>query len=78
MEMCFHSNQPSWGIDEFFITSYSKNQSPRFISLPIILAPVISSLDEIYCTCYILGGSVTTNFGNASRTYDQSVHKNDI
>ena len=48
--MCFHGNQPSWGINHSFISLYFKYQSPRFTSIPVILAPVISSLDEIYCT----------------------------
>ena len=55
MKMCFHGNQPSWGINHSFISLYSKYQSPHFISLPIILAPVISSQDEIYCTPLELG-----------------------
>ena len=50
MEMYFHVNRLSRGINHSFISSYSKYQSPHFISLLIILAPVISSLDEIYCT----------------------------
>ena len=52
MKMCFHSNRPSWGINHFFVSLCFKNQSPCFISFPIILAPVISSLDEIYCAKY--------------------------
>ena len=50
MEMCFHGNQISWGINHSFISLYSKYQPPGFICSPIMLAPVISSLDEIYCT----------------------------
>ena len=50
MEMCFHGNQISWGINHSFISLYSKYQPPSFICSSIMLAPVISSLDEIYCT----------------------------
>ena len=39
MEMCFHGNQLSWGI-----------KHPGFICLSSMLAPVIPSLDGIYCT----------------------------
>ena len=49
MEMCFHGNQISWGINHSFISLYSKYQPPSFICSSIMLAPVISSLDEIYC-----------------------------
>ena len=49
MEMCFHGNQLSWGIKHPFISLYSKYHSPSFICLSTMLAPVISSLDEIYC-----------------------------
>ena len=42
--------QPSWGIKHPFISLYSKYHSPGFIYLSTMLAPVISSLDEIYCT----------------------------
>ena len=37
-------------INHSFISFYSRYQSSSFISSLIILAPVISSLDEIYCT----------------------------
>ena len=50
MEMCFHGNRISWGINHSFISLYSKYQPPSFICSSIMLAPVISSLDEIYCT----------------------------
>ena len=49
MEMCFHGNQLSWGIKHPFISLWSKYHSPGFIHLSTMLAPVISSLDEIYC-----------------------------
>ena len=49
--MCFHGNQISWGINHSFISLYSKYQPPSFICSSIMLAPVISSLDEIYCIC---------------------------
>ena len=49
MEMCFHGNRVSWGINHSFISLYSKYQPPSFICSSIMLAPVISSLDEIYC-----------------------------
>ena len=47
--MCFHGNQLSWGIKHPIISLYSKYPSPGFICLSILLAPVISSLDRIYC-----------------------------
>ena len=47
--MPFHSNQLSWAINYYFIKLYSKYQSPCFICFSKMLAPVISSLDEIYC-----------------------------
>ena len=50
MEMCFHGNQLSWGIKHPLISLWSKYCSPGFIRLSTVLAPVISSLDEIYCT----------------------------
>ena len=50
MEMCFHGNQLSWGIKHPFISLCSEYHSPGFICLSTMLAPVISSLDEIYCT----------------------------
>ena len=50
MEMCFHGNQLSWGIKHPFISLYSKYHSPGFICLSTMLAPVISSLDGIYCS----------------------------
>ena len=50
MEMCFHGCRLSWGINHSFISLYSKYQPPSFICSPIMLAPVFSSLDEIYCT----------------------------
>ena len=49
MEMCFHGNQLSWGIKHPLISLRSKYRSPAFIRLSTMLAPVISSLDEIYC-----------------------------
>ena len=49
MEMCFHGNQLSWGIKHPFISLCSEYHSPYFICLSTMLAPVISSLDEIYC-----------------------------
>ena len=52
MEMCFHGNQISWGINHSFISLYSKYQPPSFIYSSIMLAPVISSLDEIYCISF--------------------------
>ena len=42
--MCFHSNQLSWGINHPLISLWS------FIRLSTMLAPLISSLDKIYCT----------------------------
>ena len=49
MEMCFHGNQLSWGINHLLISLLSKYRSPAFIRFSSMLAPVISSLDEIYC-----------------------------
>ena len=49
MEMCFHGNQISWGITHPIISLCCKYHSPGFICLSIILSPVISSLDGIYC-----------------------------
>ena len=48
--MCFHGNQLSWAIKHPVISLCLKYHSPGFICFPTILAPVISSLDEIYCT----------------------------
>ena len=48
--MCFHGNQLSWGIKHPLISLWSKYRSPAFIRFSTMLAPVISSLDEIYCT----------------------------
>ena len=47
--MCFHGNQLSWAIKHPVISLYLKYHTPGFICFPTILAPVISSLDEIYC-----------------------------
>ena len=47
--MRFHGNHVSWGINHFFISLYSKYQPSSFICSSIVFAPVISSLDEIYC-----------------------------
>ena len=52
MEMCFHGNRISWGINHSFISLFSKYQLHSFICSSIMLAPVISSLDEIYCTFF--------------------------
>ena len=70
--MCFYSNRLSWGINHSFISLYFKYQSPRFISLPTILAPVISSLDEIYRIYWRadkvnLGPHKTVHICNSSR-----------
>ena len=51
MEMCFHGNQLSWGIKHSLISLWSNYHFPVFICFSTMLAPVISSLDEIYCTC---------------------------
>ena len=48
--MCFHGNQLSWAIKHPLISLCLKYHSPGFICFPTILAPVFSSLDEIYCT----------------------------
>ena len=50
--MCFHGNQLSWGIKHPIISLCSKYHSQGFICLSTMLAPVISSLDEIYCMPY--------------------------
>ena len=49
METCFHGNRPSQATNHYFTSLYSKYQSPCFICFSILLAPSISSLDEIYC-----------------------------
>ena len=54
MEMCFHGNWVSWRINHSIINLYSKYQPPSFICSSIMLAPVISSLDEIYCSKFRL------------------------
>ena len=48
--MRFHSNQLSWVINYPFISLCFKYHSPGFICFSTMLAPVISSLDEIYCS----------------------------
>ena len=48
--MRFHGNQLSWAINHPFISLCFKYHSPGFICVSTMLAPVISSLDEIYCT----------------------------
>ena len=50
--MCFHGNQLSWGIKHLLISLWSKYHFPAFIRLSTMLAPVISSLDEINCTSF--------------------------
>ena len=50
--MRFHSNQLSWVINYPFINLCFKYHSPGFICFSTMLAPVISSLDEIYCTWF--------------------------
>ena len=47
--MRFHGNQLSWAIKHPFISLCFKYHSPGFICFSTMLAPVISSLDEIYC-----------------------------
>ena len=47
--MRFHSNQLSWAIKHPLINQYFKYHSPDFICFVTMPAPVISSLDEIYC-----------------------------
>ena len=53
--MCFHGNQLSWVLKHPFISLYSKYHSSGFICSPTMLAPVVSSLDGIYCTCKFVG-----------------------
>ena len=48
--MRFHGNQLSWTIKHPFINLNFKYHPPGFVSVSTMLAPVISSLDEIYCT----------------------------
>ena len=52
MEMCFHGNQLSWGIKHPLISIWSKYRSLSFIRFSTMLAPVISSLDEINCSIF--------------------------
>ena len=47
--MRFHSNQLSSAINLPFISLCFEYHSPGFICFSAMLAPVISSLDEIYC-----------------------------
>ena len=49
MEMRFHGSPLSWAIKHHFISLCCKYQSPGFIRFPTMHAPVISSLDKIYC-----------------------------
>ena len=55
MEMCFHGNQLSWAIKHRIISLYLKYHSLGYIFFPTMLAPVILSLDKIYCM-YVDGG----------------------
>ena len=48
--MRFHGNQLSWAIKHLFISLCFKYHFPGFFLYFTMLAPVISSLDEIYCT----------------------------
>ena len=54
MERCFHGSQLSWGMNHSFVNLYSNYQPPSFICFSILLAPVISSLDKIYCTDHLV------------------------
>ena len=47
--MRFYSNQLSHAIKHLFINVCFKYHSPCFICFSTMFAPVISSLDEIYC-----------------------------
>ena len=47
--MRFHGNQLSLAIMHNFISLCLKYQFPNFIYFPTMLAPIILSLDEIYC-----------------------------
>merc|ERR1711942_418986 len=49
IEMCFHGNQLSWAIKHPIFSLYLKYRSSGFICFLTILAPFISSIDEIYC-----------------------------
>ena len=66
--MCFHGNQLSWGIKHPLISLWSKYHSPAFIRLSLMLAPVISSLDEIYCT--LSGAHITWGHWTLKLTLD--------
>ena len=50
MKMYFHGNQLSWGIKHPLINLWSKYHFSNFVHLFTMLAPIMSSLDEIYCT----------------------------
>ena len=54
IEMHFHGNQLLWAIKHPFISLCFKPHSSSFICFSAILAPVISGLDEIYCTVLLL------------------------
>ena len=52
--MYFHGNQLLWTIKHLFISLSFKYHSLRFICFSTMVAPVISSLDEIYCRSYYI------------------------
>ena len=56
MNMCFHGNQISWAIKHPLISLSFKYHSSSFICFPVLLAPVISSLDGIYCMTTFING----------------------
>ena len=55
-----HGSRPSWATNHYFVNLYSKYQSPCCICFSIMLAPVISSLDEINCI-YDLDATISSS-----------------
>ena len=75
--MCFHGNQLSWGINHPLISLWSKYRSPAFIRFSTMLAPVISSLDEIYCILQHFLGRPSWE-GLVARRQNHFLHKANV
>ena len=54
MEIGFHGNRILWGINHSLISLYFKYQLSSFFCSSLMLNPIISSLDEIYCISSLL------------------------
>ena len=72
--MHLHSNQLSWAIKHPFISLTLKYHSPGFICFSTMLAPSISSLDEIYCMQFLNGRTnhMFVNYENFSMLTSQT------